>query len=363
MVGATALVEAYLAKKEFNQLDSLMPYFTNMHPERVNVQTNFQFLQAGSILSEAGQHEQASRFYSLVLTPKEILNISEEILEDYQSDIEKLTILQDRLGADFSEDHKKRLGTMQFEKEQLIHRTTRVENLVEASADYIKDLLEGKARSYKAMGRTWEASKCLELAKDTEQIIMNISLEPIPLSIAKPKNTSLDKVQQYLNHQKNRFFAYEVGLRLINILQDQASKLEVDAANTKNLTKRVELRKQCNSTYEEMWETGILLLKSKPEDKLAPNLAYLIGNCWIKRGKQDKEHWEKLADTFEKLATKEFEKPKPFAKESFHYWAGLARFHLQEFKLARMHFQTVVTDYPNGEYHKDAQMYLQSINE
>ena len=123
MVGATALVEAYMAKKEFNQLDSLMPYFTNMHPERLNMRMNFQFLQAGSILSEAGQHEQASRFYSLVLTPKEILNISEDILEDFQSDIEKLTMIQDRLGADFSEDHKKRLDTLQFEKEQLIHRT------------------------------------------------------------------------------------------------------------------------------------------------------------------------------------------------------------------------------------------------
>ena len=112
-----------------------------------------------------------------------------------------------------------------------------------------------------------------------------------------------------------------------------------------------------------MWETGILLLQSKPEDKLAPNLAYLIGNCWIKRGKQDKEHWEKLADTFEKLASKKYREPKPIVIEGLHYWAGLARYHLKEFKLARRHFQTVLNDYPNAEYHKDAQMYLQSSNE
>ena len=173
MVGATALVEAYLAKKEFNQLDSLMPYFTNMHPERLNVRMNFQILQAGSILSEAGQNERASRFYSLVLTPTEILNISEDILEDFQSDIEKLTMIQDGLGADFSEDHKKRLDTLQFEKKQLVRRIKWVENLAKYD-HYTSDLHKGKARSYKAMGRTWEASKCLELANPSSAVEVKI---------------------------------------------------------------------------------------------------------------------------------------------------------------------------------------------
>ena len=360
-LAAAALTEAYVDKGQFDKIEGLLPHLNTNTKSRFDPRLNFQFLQAGDHLAGIKEHEKASLFYSLTMTPKEIVSSYEGLMEDLKPRLDYYKKRQKKFGKNFNKKEEKVLNDLQFEWDTLGRKKKRVDELMKTpDTDYSKDLRWRKAQNYQSMGRNWEAfwgfmGLVTDYPKASKENRENYLYATFVLAEkVKKRDVAREIADRYLKNPEFQKYAYEVGLRLANIYRDQAQTLKTKADTAETPPEADAFRKESNINFDEMWALCTKLLDVKPEDKLANNVVFMMGSGWIARGEHDEEKWTELIDTFEALAAKDYGDKKPDMLNGLHYWSGLALLYQQEYERGHKHFDVVVKEYPESEYYEDA---------
>ena len=113
-MAAASLVEAYVAKGQYGEIDRLLPYMDSNNRYRIDPRLNFQFLQTGDYLAQEKKHAKASLFYSLTMTPKDIAAAYHELLVVLSTQIRPLGAKKRKYGPNFPKDEEKLLADLQF---------------------------------------------------------------------------------------------------------------------------------------------------------------------------------------------------------------------------------------------------------
>ena len=360
-MAAAALTEAYVAKEQFDKIEGLLPHLNTNTKSRFDPRLNYQFLQAGDHLASIKEYQKASLFYSLTMTPKEIVASYQGLLVEVTPRLKYYEGRQKRLGKDLPRYEATALNNLKIEHDTIKRKRDRVAEMLKTpDNDYTKDLRWRKATNYAAMGRDWEAfwgymglvTDYPKVDKDRRESYMYATF--VQAEKIKKRDAAREIAARYLDNPEFQKYAYEVGLRLAAIYKDEAEK-DLKLSETAETPPEAEaFMRESNASFDEMWAICTMLLEKKPMDKLANHVVFMMGSGWVARGENDESKWKELIDTFAKLLAKDYGAEKPDMLQGLHYWSALALLYQQKYSDAKPHFDAVFKDYPESDYIEDS---------
>ena len=357
-MAAAALTEAYVAKEKFEKIEALLPHLNTNTKSRYDPRLNYQFLQAGDHLASVKEYQKASLFYSLTMTPKEIVTSYHSLLLDVTPRLNYYKMRQRKFKKNFPKNEEAMLNTLQLEFDTIKRKHDRVgEMLKTPDNDYTRDLRWRKATNYQAMGRDWEAywgfmglvTDYPKADKDRRESYMYATF--VQAEKIGKRDAAREIADRYLQNPEFEKYAYEVGIRLAAIYKDQAEKSKEKAETAETPPEAEFFRSESNASFDEMWLLCTKLIDQKPKDKLANHVAFMMGSGWIARGE---EKFPELVETFNKLIEKDYGDEKPDMLQSLHYWCALAQLYQQEYEQAKNNFDAVVEHFPESDYYEDS---------
>ena len=360
-MAAAALTEAYVAKEQFDKIEGLLPHLNTNTKSRFDPRLNYQFLQAGDHLASIEEYQKASLFYSLTMTPKEIVSSYQTLLEEVTPKLKYYENRQKRLGKDLPRREASTLNNLRNEHATIKRKRDRVAEMLKTpDNDYTKDLRWRKATNYAAMGRDWEAfwgymglvTDYPKVDKDRRESYMYATF--VQAEKIKKRDAAREIAARYLDNPEFQKYAYEVGLRLAAIYKDEAEKQKKLSESAETPPEAEAFLRESNASFDEMWTICTMLLDKKPMDKLANHVVYMMGSGWIARGENDETKWKELIETFAKLLAKDYGAEKPDMLQGLHYWSALALLYQQEYEPAKGHFDAVYANYPESDYIEDS---------
>lgn len=307
---ASALVELYLKKNQVDKTIALLPTLLKESPSRYSLGLNVALLKAGNQMRASGKYNQASLFFSLTLTPDEMIAYNEKRIRSLKS---KLSFFKRKKRQEMIEE----LELDIFNTQQLMESLRKVES-------YGPDLDILKARVYFDTGRIWEAyyshNKIINDYKDHENIEEFIFATIHGANqIGKPE-LAMDIGREYLANPSYQAFRKDVAMMMMQVYQDQGD-------------------------YDRFFELGNEFVEQFSENQDGGVVIYLMGNTWLQLNEIDT-----LISKFKQFINSY---PKAPWLDGCYYWVGLASIYQGNFNRAKEFFGPLVDKYPFSTYNED----------
>jgi len=316
-MAATALIEGYLAKEEFERVASLFSEVVGGSEARYKLQFNVALMQAGNKLSLLRRYSEATFMYRMVLSLEEIIEFYEEKLESFKSQLNLLNLV--------SAERSERRTELEIE---VLNLEAQLEALrgVDSYTVSLKTLL---ARNYLLTNRDWEGFWAFERL-----------IEEYPNS---------ESIEDYF------FSAFNAATK-INFADRVISMGEAYIANQEWLKYKDEvIIKLCRfyikeEAYDAFFQLAQKYIEEKSGEDETSQVVYLLGTIYMKL-----EQFDEMVDLFGGYTQKYKNVP---IEDGCHYFLGMALLFLKNYNEAEKPFEMLLKKYPESPYREDAQYRL-----
>lgn len=314
---AAALVESYLKQGKIDETLNLLPILLTESPSRYSLGLNVALLKAGNEMREAGNYNEASLFYSLTLTPDQMIAYNDKRIKKLQKELA------------YFKDKRRQEKIEELEIE--IFNTEQTNQSLKEVESYGPDLEILKARVYFDTGRIWEAfyaHKGIITKYPEHEAVEDFIFATIhgANQIEKPE-LALEIGQNYLENPKWQKFRQDVVMMMLQVY----------------------LQKEDYESFFELGKTFVEQFSDKEEGSV---VIYLLGSTWL-----NLNEISTLIENFQGYIKRY---PNAPWLDGCYYWVGLASIYQGNFEQGKKYFEPLVKNYPYSGYHEDG-MYRYAV--
>lgn len=320
---ASALVQVYASKRDFNQLRQYFPFLVKKSPARSDIRLNMALLEAGDSLVERGKFGEASMFYDMVMGRDQIISDFQGYYDEAQKAYERAKALNPK-------------NPKLSEMERIAKLYSSQLNAVKRMPDYTVGLMARAARNFSGTKRDFEGYwSYLRIVRDF------------------PKDPQIEQYYFLAIVSAVRINKWDAVLELGNeyIARKDFSKFMPDV---KEQIVRYYLEKK---DYNKFFAKAREFLQEYPD--LSPNstnMIYYLGKAWL-----DRKDYDTLIKVLGALQKKvEEDNPESTIVEACMYWQGIAYLSKSDFVPAAKILNKMVDNFPMGPYAPDG-MYRSGV--
>ncbi|MGF1484208.1 MAG: tetratricopeptide repeat protein [Opitutales bacterium] len=325
---ATALMEAYISKENFDKAFETFSYLTGDSPARYSLQFNLALMEAGDKLSDQGDFNQAALIYNLVVTMEEIRRFLTRYTAELDTQLARLQATSNN--ADVINEVQTDLFNAQARIEQ-------VEKAIETEQTYSVALKVRKAAVYRETSRDYEAFFAYRRLADEHPDHENIGDFIISMFTTASEIGFDEQIEtlgeKYLRDPRLEAYRDILYFRLANLYQE-----------TGKIDRFLELAQEYITLVDDV---PVPDARSEPIASLyRAQLVFAMGKTLT-----DTDEHARLQATFEPL----YERYKDsFIGDGFLYWMSLSHLFERQYAKAEEKFEQLRTEYTGREGVEDS---------